>query len=223
MTFNVHQRNTNAENMLWIILEEDADIVALQELVPSVSESLIQVLEERYPYHTLRLDQPVRGQGLLSRYPLQQVSEGQDYRYQWAVVETPNGRVTLLNIHTPSLFPFGWREDWERQQSFMQSLVAQASNIEGPLLLVGDFNTTPQSENYALIGRHLRDAFLESGWGFGFSYPATKKFGIRLPSPLVRIDYIFHNDHFASNNTRVLKDGGGSDHRPVVSTLSLLK
>lgn len=222
MTFNVHQRNLNVETILHIILKEDADIVALQELIPSVSERLLQALEERYAYHTLGSDQPVRGQGLLSRYALEQVSEGPDYRYQSAVVQTPKGRVTVLNIHTPSLFPFGWREDWEQQRRFMQNLAVQVSNIEDPLLVVGDFNTTPQSENYGLIRRYLRDAFLDSGWGFGFTYPATPKFGIRLPSPLVRIDYIFHSQHFTANDTRVLKNSGGSDHRPVVSVLSLL-
>jgi endonuclease/exonuclease/phosphatase family metal-dependent hydrolase len=101
-------------------------------------------------------------------------------------------------------------------------VTAQIAEIEGPLLVVGDFNTTPQSENYALLRRQLRDAFLDSGRGFGFSYPATPKFGIRLPWPLVRIDYIFHSDHLASYDTRALVNSGGSDHRPVVSELRLL-
>jgi vancomycin resistance protein VanJ len=222
MTFNVHQRNTDEMTILELILEEDADVVALQELTPSVSEDLRQALEKHYPYHTLRSDQPVEGQGLLSRYPLEQVSPGPDYRFQSAVVQTPAGPVTLLNVHTPSLFPIGWRKDWERQREFLQVVTAQIAEIEGPLLVVGDFNTTPQAENYALLRRQLRDAFMDSGWGFGFSYPATPKFGIRLPWPLVRIDYIFHSDHLASYDTRVLEISGGSDHRPVVSELRLL-
>jgi endonuclease/exonuclease/phosphatase (EEP) superfamily protein YafD len=88
--------------------------------------------------------------------------------------------------------------------------------------VVGDFNTTPQSENYALLCSHLRDAFLDSGWGSGFTYPATPKFGIRLPTPLVRIDYIFYSEHFGSLDSRVLRDSGGSDHRPAVPIMSLL-
>jgi vancomycin resistance protein VanJ len=222
MTFNVHQRNTDAMTIVDVILKEDADVIALQELTPSVSEHLAQTLEKRYPYHTLRSEHLTEGQGLLSRYPLEQLSAGPDYRFQSAVVQTPGGPVTLLNIHTPSLFPIGWRRDWEQQRDFLQGVITQFSEIEGPLLVVGDFNTTPQSENYALLRRHLRDAFLDSGWGFGFSYPAIPKFGIRLPWPLVRIDYIFHNNYLVSHETRVLRDGGGSDHRPVVSVLSLL-
>jgi vancomycin resistance protein VanJ len=222
MTFNVHQRNEHITSIVDAIVAEDPDVVALQELVPSVSERLAAALEERYPYHTLRSDQPVEGQGLLSRYPLEMVSVESAYRFQSAVVQTPGGRVTLLNIHTPSLFPIGWRKDWQRQREFVEELVAQIRGIEGPLLVVGDFNTTPQSENYRLMRRYLRDAFVDSGWGLGFSYPATPKFGIRLPWPLVRIDYIFYNDHLAPHETWVLKENGGSDHRPLVSVLRIL-
>lgn len=221
MTFNVFQGNKNATTIIDLILEENADIVALQELRPSTAEHLLEALEEWYPYHTLSSGKRVKGQALLSRYPLSDVSPGPDYRFQSAVIHTPAGPVTLLNIHTPSFYPVGWRQDWEKQRDFVQMVTAQVSGVESPLLVVGDFNTTPQAESYALIRQHLRDAFLDSGFGFGFSYPASPKLGIRLPTPLVRIDYIFHNDGLASHETRVLKTGGGSDHRPVVSVLSL--
>lgn len=88
---------------------------------------------------------------------------------------------------------------------------------EGIIVRIGCRDDLP-----SFIRRHLHDAFLESGWGFCLSYPATLKFGIRLPSRLVRIDHIFHSDHSASRDTRVLKDSGGSDHRPVVRVLNLL-
>ncbi len=221
MTYNVHQRSEAAEPIIARILEEDADIVALQELTPDMSEQMARRLGERYPYHTLQPDQSRWGQGLLSRYPLAQLSKMPNYRYQSAVVETPAGEITVLNIHTPSLYPFDWKEDWERQQAFVQGLADEIATTEGPLVVAGDFNTTPQSENYGMLRDHLRDAFLDSGWGLGFTFPATPKFGIRLPTPLVRIDYIFHSEQFTSQNTRVLKDSGGSDHRPVVSVLSL--
>jgi endonuclease/exonuclease/phosphatase (EEP) superfamily protein YafD len=221
MTYNVHQRNRSIEPIVARILAEDADIVALQELTPDMSEQLAQNLGERYPYHTLQPDQSRWGQGLLSRYPLAQLSDVPNYRYQSAVVETPAGPIRVLNIHTPSLYPFDWQDDWERQRAFVQDLAGQIATAEGPVIVAGDFNTTPQSENYGLLRNHLRDAFLDSGWGLGFTFPATPKFGIRLPTPLVRIDYIFHSEQFASQDTRVLKDSGGSDHRPVVSVLSL--
>lgn len=222
MTFNVNKHNKDSAGILAIIVEENPDIVALQELLPSLADHLVQALEKRYPYHTLQADQFVRGQGLFSRYPLEQVSRSSDYRYQSAIVQTPQGAITLLNVHTPTLSPSRWTRQWKQQRDFIRTLVAQADNVGGPLLIVGDFNTTGQSENYDLIHRHLQDAFLESGWGFGFSYPATGKLGLPWSYPLVRIDYIFYNEHFVSHDTRVLKENGGSDHRPVVSTLSLL-
>ena len=51
---------------------------------------------------------------------------------------------------------------------------------------------------------------------------AVTQFGICLPTPLVRIDYIFYSEHCGSLDSRVLRDSGGSDHRQVVSVLSLL-
>lgn len=214
MTFNVHGRNNNVEGILGLILREEPDLIAFQELSPVVAAGLVDALGDRYPYHTLESDQRVWGQGLLSRYPMQATSELPDYRYLSAVVQAPQGAITVLNVHPPTPF------QWERQHGMFRSLAEQIASIDGPLLVVGDFNTTDQSENYALVRRYLTDAFQESGWGFGFSFPATAKLGIQWLRPLVRIDYIFHNDFFASHDTRVLEENGGSDHRPVVSTLS---
>jgi vancomycin resistance protein VanJ len=222
MSYNLHQCNESVESVIASILEEDADIVALQELTPLVGEDLIQALEAEYPYHTLHATESLWGQGLMSRYPLEQLSDGPDYHFQLAVVQTPAGQVTVFNVHSPTLFPTEWKEDWEWQRAFVQDLVDQIASTEGPVIVAGDFNTTPNSEHYGLLRSQLRDAFLDSGWGFGFSFPATPKYGIRLPTPVVRIDYIFHNEHFGSLDTRVLKDSGGSDHRPVVSALRLL-
>jgi endonuclease/exonuclease/phosphatase (EEP) superfamily protein YafD len=221
MTFNVHQRNTDVEAIIELILREDADIVALQELTPEISSALAHAVRERYRYHTLQPGRAASGQGLLSRYPLTHVSLKSSYRHQSAVIQTPEGPVTLLNIHSPSLYPLGWKRDWQGQRSFIQTLVDEVSQIQGPLLVVGDFNTTPLSENYALIRHRLQDAFAESGWGLGFSYPNTRKFGLPVPHPVVRIDYIFYSEHLRSHETYVLRDSAGSDHRPVVSRLSL--
>ncbi|MFQ5613344.1 MAG: endonuclease/exonuclease/phosphatase family protein [Anaerolineae bacterium] len=214
MTFNIHKRNDDIEGIIKLVLEEEPDVIALQELTTASAEQLLPALEARYPYHTLRSGRYIWGQGLLSRYPFEQTSPLPSYNYQSTVLATPQGPVTFFNIHTPTPF------DWERQHRAVQSLAGQIAGIEGPLIVVGDFNTTDQAENYGLVRRYLQDAFHESGWGFGFSFPARPR-RIRWLRPLVRIDYIFHSEHFVSQDTRVLEDNAGSDHRPVVSTLSL--
>ena len=221
MSFNVFQRNNDVDAVVELILEHEPDIVALQELTPEIGEQMVSKLFEVYHYHTpVYLDEMI-GQGLLSRYPIRQLSILPDYRYQRVQVDTPEGSISVFNIHSPKLFPFNWREDWRIQRSFFDSLLAEIAKDGDPIIVMGDFNTTPQSENYALITSGFTDTFIESGWGFGFSYPARPKLGISLPTPIVRIDYIFISDHFTSNCTRVLKESGDSDHRPVVSELIL--
>jgi vancomycin resistance protein VanJ len=221
VSFNVFQRNTDVGALIEIILDQDPDIVALQELTPEVSSQMALILDDFYPYHTLDLHANMMGQGLLSRFPINQISDLPDYNYQSVQVESPEGSIRIFNIHSPTLFPSTWKKDWQIQRSFFESLQTDIAATEGPLLVMGDFNTTPQSENYAFLARNLSDTFIESGWGFGFSYPAKPKFGISLPIPLVRIDYIFIDPHFRSYETRVLSESGGSDHRPVFTHLEL--
>jgi endonuclease/exonuclease/phosphatase family metal-dependent hydrolase len=221
MSFNVFQRNTDIDALVELILEHEPDILALQELTPEISEQMVSKLVEVYPYHLPVYLDDMDGQGVLSRYPIRQLSNLPDYRYQRVQVDTPEGSISVFNIHSPKLLPFKWKEDWHIQRSFFESLLAEIANADSPIIVLGDFNTTPQSEHYALLTGDLTDTFIESGWGLGFSYPARPKLGISLPTPIVRIDYIFISNHFTSNDTRVLKESSDSDHRPVVSELIL--
>jgi vancomycin resistance protein VanJ len=221
MSFNVFQRNNDVQGIIDIILEHEPDIVALQEVTPDVGDQLSNALSPRYPYHTLDLLGNMMGQGLLSKYPIRQMSDLPDYNFQSATIDTPEGSIQVFNIHSPTLIPFTWKEDWQIQRTFFDDVVADIEKVEGPIIVLGDFNTTPLSELYALLTENLTDTHIASGWGFGFSYPARPKLGIRFPTPLLRIDYIFTNEFFSSFDTQVLKESGDSDHRPVLTHLVL--
>jgi endonuclease/exonuclease/phosphatase (EEP) superfamily protein YafD len=221
LTFNVHKRNPDDEGVVEVILSEDADIVALQELTPQVSAELLSSLSGSYPYNTLQGGQIMQGQALLSKYPILSSSPLPHYRFLETRIEGPMGEMSLFNIHSPTLFPLGWREDWEEQRAFVLELVRRIRSTPGLLLVVGDFNTTPQSENYALLRGLLEDAFIGGGSGFGLTYPASGILGMRFPPPLVRIDYIFCSSHFSPIEVRVVRENGGSDHLPVMARLAV--
>jgi vancomycin resistance protein VanJ len=223
MSFNLYKHNQDLGGIFSMIKEEDPDIIALQELVPEVAEGLLKEFESQYPYHTLHSDDPVEGQGLMSKYELMGVSTVPNYRFLSAKFDFPQGEIVILNVHVPKITYWRWSRAWQNQRDFNQDLLAQTSDVQSPVLVVGDFNTTFLSENYALLTQELTDSFADSGRGFGFTYPAREKLGIRLPWPLVRIDFIFHNEYLLSHETRVLTSGGGSDHRPVISILSVLE
>lgn len=79
-----------------------------------------------------------------------------------------------------------------------------------PVLVCGDFNDTPVSFTYRKMRGSLKDAFVESGIGFGNTY------GQHLP--LFRIDYILCSKDFTSYYFRVNKVVL-SDHHPVMCYL----
>lgn len=76
-----------------------------------------------------------------------------------------------------------------------------------PVIVCGDFNDTPVSYTYSKISSGLKDAFLESGTGFGFTYAGK--------IPFLRIDYIFHDKRLNSTQFKVIRGKKLSDHYPI--------
>jgi endonuclease/exonuclease/phosphatase family metal-dependent hydrolase len=87
-------------------------------------------------------------------------------------------------------------------------------NCRYPVLLCGDFNDTPASYTYHTLSRGLKDAFLESGNGFGRTYYG--KF------PSFRIDYILHNASIPAWDFRTIVTDL-SDHYPISCTIGVGK
>ncbi|MFM7216862.1 MAG: endonuclease/exonuclease/phosphatase family protein, partial [Bacteroidota bacterium] len=75
-----------------------------------------------------------------------------------------------------------------------------------PVLLCGDFNDTPTSYAVKQLSTELKDAFRESGRGFGKTYSG--------PFPSFRIDYIFHDKRIRSFDYQT-HHGNLSDHFPI--------
>ena len=81
-----------------------------------------------------------------------------------------------------------------------------------PVLLCGDFNDTPSSFAYSILGKDLKDAFKESGRGFGTTYAG--------PFPSFRIDYIFHSKELQTFNYKTHKEDL-SDHYAISCMVKL--
>ncbi len=81
------------------------------------------------------------------------------------------------------------------------------------VILCGDFNDTPISYTYDQLTQNLNDAFIQSGWGIGYTFVN--------PIPLFRIDFILTNPSYAAYNYRSIhKDY--SDHYPIITSLRKL-
>lgn len=92
-------------------------------------------------------------------------------------------------------------------------LTAHISKSPYPVIICGDFNDTPSSYAYRKISENLKDAFVESGKGFGITY-AGKNF------PAFRIDFIFHDTRFTSGDFHRHKIPY-SDHYPISCLLMI--
>ncbi len=81
-----------------------------------------------------------------------------------------------------------------------------------PVIVMGDFNDTPQSYAYRKISKGIHDAFRKAGRGFGNTYAGE------LPS--FRIDHIMYSDPFIPYQFKRFKEEY-SDHFPVTTSLYL--
>ena len=89
-----------------------------------------------------------------------------------------------------------------------QSLKAQIDHSPYSVIVAGDFNDTPVSYAYRKIRKGLNDAFVNSGYGAGFTYKGNY--------PANRIDYILFDNSLESRYFEILKVRF-SDHYPVAA------
>ena len=81
-----------------------------------------------------------------------------------------------------------------------------------PVIVMGDFNDTPQSFAYRKIRKGLHDAFRKAGRGFGNTYSGEM--------PSFRIDHIMYGDPLIPYQFKRIKTDY-SDHFPITSWFSL--
>jgi len=94
-----------------------------------------------------------------------------------------------------------------------EKLTRKISNSNHPIILCGDFNDPPASFTYQkIISTGLKDAFVESGSGYGNTY--------KWSFPKVRIDYIMASKNFDMYNYNVLHTNL-SDHYPIEALVVL--
>ncbi len=77
-----------------------------------------------------------------------------------------------------------------------------------PVIVAGDFNDTPVSYTYRVMRRGLNDAFVEAGYGAGFTY--------RGKYPPNRIDYVLYSDGIECTDFDIIKVRY-SDHYPIIA------
>ena len=228
-TFNVQQRSIRSELVEQAVKDFDADVLALVECRAGEHGRRARQLE-LHGYHVATQ----LGLCLFSRHPIAEV-DGRDPADAWShggsgailrVAIDIDGQV----IHVVALHLATVRDGLEalRYERFdgiddmvdnielrrWESTVARehADRAEGPLLVMGDFNLTIESDIYRRVWSPFVNAFDECGTGYG-NTKLTRWFG-------ARIDHILMSPSFRCESADVLEPRG-SDHAPLVARLRL--
>jgi endonuclease/exonuclease/phosphatase (EEP) superfamily protein YafD len=228
LTFNTRYASRTLDTLVALIHQADADVVALQEFSQPAADRFAIEFAETYSYQAFYpLGMTTRGKGLLSKYPIVSVAYDQEQlpMYQRAELEVNGKTIILYNVHLPAprwtpLF------DTSRRTEGMLRLLDFLSEEDGPLLLVGDFNMTDQTDDYRRIASLYRDSYREVGRGLGTTFPDFSIYGsplLALLPSFIRLDHVFHDDSFLTLEARKWNGASGSDHRPLWVRLALAK
>lgn len=206
---NLYYLNTDTAGIRRSIESADADIIILIELTSDPALKVEDVLAG-YPYRvaSMRLDQ-TRGPSrsvIASRWPLTARADPPDGLHSVAATaRTPLGPVNFVGVHLTRPWPF--QHSWG-QISQTMALGEVVENLDGPIVVAGDFN----SVSSARIGKQVRrDLGLRPAPGFPGTWPSD------LPSAFsITIDQVYASPDLAFVSRRLGRPNG-SDHRPVVT------
>jgi vancomycin resistance protein VanJ len=239
LSFNIWAGSRSEATIEVIAANGWPDIVAIQELTPPMAELILEKVGSHYPYHLLDITPYHYGLGIFSRFPLTMLDSSafadSALRVQIATVyptQAMQQPFTFYNLHLSFgdvLYDLGHgavvrdkiATGYQTRLELTRKLVQDVQNRVGPVLVAGDFNSTPQSDVYATMSTYLTDAYRAAGWGFGFSYPthAADIPRVSYLPRIFRIDMIFFSAGFRAARSWTSSAYGESDHLPVVTRL----
>jgi endonuclease/exonuclease/phosphatase (EEP) superfamily protein YafD len=218
MTHNLFGMNYEMEKVSAAILAEDPDIIVFQEYFGEQATELHPLLLAEYPYFVRCRGGKRANLGMYSRIPFEQVEDGACPDNAYVTDRTAH---ILATFHPQDGKPFSvitTHMDWpipvQRQQDQLSALSEVVDKIDGPMILAGDFNSTPWSYS-------LREFVAENGfvretvnlvtyplrWFYFGAWRDTVPF-LPLDHVMTRGGIVVHELH-AGRRT-------ASDHLPVV-------
>jgi endonuclease/exonuclease/phosphatase (EEP) superfamily protein YafD len=234
LTYNVSEDNAQANVVIAWLLQQDADVIALQEVSTAWDVRLATEVQSVYPYSASIISERNRRANVtLSRYPILESQPLPELDSLYSRLCAGDREVDFYNISLETPFEggsepvtgIGWldlslRYNEDEQHEQVEQLLASLTDVTRPVVLAGDFNLTPRSGSYQMLADRLTDSFDAAGTGSGLTWPVAAVYDLPdfLPA-LLRIDYILHSGHFQSQAAAVI-NGVGSDHLPVTASLA---
>lgn len=235
LSLNLTWHSTQTETLVELLQSETPDIVLLQETTKRNTHKVVPYVEELYPYTFFG-----NRVGMFSRYPIVEkkmihLAELDEFQ-QRAIVDVEGQPVVVYNVQTtaPWIRPQPWignltiptYEDMERNLQ-IADLIDRIHQETLPVIAAGDFNLTDTSQDYRRLQTVMEDAYKQSGYGFGFTWPygwplsdLIKQINWRLTHPLFRIDQIWYSAEWSATSSQVLPPTG-SEHLPIEASVAL--
>lgn len=218
VSVNVLSANPTPEKVLAFVRAADADLVVLVDARQRSWQPVLTALRELYPYtapQAWREHPPVI---LFSRHPIvsrRVVRPPRGRRpYLAAMVAVGDRTLEIAGVHPSSPSPSESAHTRRRNRE-LGHIAEVAAGAQGPLIVAGDFNTTPWSPYFQdlLASAGLRDA--ANGHGYIGTWPTW------FWPALIPIDHVLLKGPLAVTSVR-RGPGVGSDHYPIVVDLRLL-
>lgn len=223
MTHNLFGMNYEMAQVSAAIFAEDPDIIVLQEYFGEQATELHPLLLERYPYFVRCRGGKRANLGLYSRIPFTQADAEACPSDAYGTTRTAH---ILAEFETADDKPFSLittHMDWPipiaRKQEQLDALSEVVNKIEGPMILAGDFNSTPWS--YSLRDFVARNGFVRDTMSL-FTFPMSwYYFGAwRAMVPFLPLDQVMTRGGIVVHDIRTGRPTA-SDHLPVVMTFSV--
>lgn len=216
VTFNQYYTNQDAAGIGRYLESLRADVITVQELPSLAAAERLAAQLPSYPHVHAKSSYPY-GAVIFSRWPIQRVETielaPQGAKAAKAVIDWQGNPLAIVGVHLH--WPIG-RNNVRLRNAEMKQLLQVAQQTPEPLLIGGDFNVTPWSQNFR---RTFDDSPLHDcarGLGLVSTWPS------RFAPLGIRIDHCL-----ASDDWQVLGIGRGpalgSDHFPTVTDLQLRK
>lgn len=210
-SLNVWDHHPDLDRLEHAVAAVDADIVVLAETDRS-KIAMLERLKSQFPYQVSCSNRAECGMAILSRLPILNGDAGRA-RYDvppiaWARVDAARyglGIVTVVgtHVHRPTRSP----ALHAKQIASLEAMLRQQS---GPMIVAGDFNTSPWSASFQDL---MRTTGLVPFARLLPTWPAAP-----LLAPQFAIDHIFVSPDLAFTRTG-LGPATGSDHMPVIAEI----
>ncbi len=223
MTYNVNYGVAGDLDSIRLIESSGADVVMLQETNRAWEEALRGALAGVYPHMAfLEADRRAGGLGFLSRHPIE-LAERRDSPIGWfpawrAVLDSPIGRVQLINLHLrpPSHRGGAVRGYFESQGERLRETEAYLGLVskDMPVILAGDFNEDARGRSLQRLLSLGFDTVLDRfrPWQPTWRWPTA------MGEVRWQLDHIVLARPLRATAAWVM-DGGASDHVPVLARI----